>query len=197
MKALEHVTDLEGLLDYTVVPNFRTLGPKVGTRMPRVKQALVAADGATVRRASTSTARTTSRSRRTSVTLGPDDVEVRAASHEELALAEDGGYAVALDTTLDDELRAEGIARDLVRAINDQRKELGFEIADRIRLRIGATGRVDAAAHRHRDWIAREVLAVELDVAGGPVERRPRGRRRSGRAGDQRRLICSLGVDAV
>jgi len=78
----------------------------------------------------------------------------------------DAGRLVAIDTTVDDELRAEGIARDLVRAINDQRKALGFEIADRIRARIGATGLVYAAAHAHRDWIAGEVLAVELDVEG-------------------------------
>ena len=104
------------------------------------------------------------------VTLGADDIEVRVRSHEELVLAEDAGYAVALDTILDDDLRAEGIARDLIRAINDQRKELDFDIADRIRVRITATGRVEAAAHRHRDSIAREVLAVELDVHPGPVD---------------------------
>ena len=80
---------------------------------------------------------------------------MRARSHEELVLAEDAGYAVALDTTLDDDLRAEGIARDLIRAINDLRRELDFDISDRIRVRVTATGRVEAAAHRHRDWIAR------------------------------------------
>ncbi len=96
--------------------------------------------------------------------LDPDDVEVRAESHEELALAQDAGYAVAIDTTVDDELRAEGIARDLIRLLNDQRKADGFEIADRIRVRLGATGRIEAAAHLHRDRIAREVLAVEFDL---------------------------------
>ena len=70
-----------------------------------------------------------------------------------------------IDTTVDDELRAEGIARDLIRLLNDQRKATGLEIADRIRVRLGATGRVEAAAHLHRDWIAREVLAVEFDGA--------------------------------
>ena len=57
-----------------------------------------------------------------------------------------------------------------IRAINDRRRELDFDIADRIRVRITATGRVEAAAHRHRDWIAREVLAVEFDVRSGPVD---------------------------
>ena len=47
---------------------------------------------------------------------------------------------------------------------NEQRKAAGLEIADRIRVRLGATARVEAAAHAHRDWIAREVLAVELEI---------------------------------
>jgi isoleucyl-tRNA synthetase len=171
VNALERVTSLEGLLDYSVVPNFRALGPKVGKRMPLVKNALTAADGSTVHRAleEHGTLELTL-SDGSSVTLGPDDVEVRVRSHEELVLAEDAGYAVALDTTLDDDLRADGIARDFIRAINDRRRELDFDIADRIRVHITATGRVEAAAHRHRDWIARDVLAVEFEVHAGPVD---------------------------
>ena len=120
--------------------------------MPLVKDALAAADGATVHRAlEEHGAYELALDDGSSVTLGPDDIEVRVRSHEEFVLAEDAGYAVALDTILDDDLRAEGIARDLIRAINDRRKELDFDIADRIRVRITATGRVEAAAHRHRD----------------------------------------------
>ena len=96
--------------------------------------------------------------------ITPDDVEVRAGAHEELALAQGDGFAVALDTTLDDELRAEGIARELIRVINDTRRQRDFEIADRIELRLFATGRSEAAARRHRDWIAGEVLATAFVV---------------------------------
>ena len=167
VKALAHVTDLEGLLDYSVVPNFRALGPKAGARMPAVKAALASADAHAVRRAlDDAGSYEIALGDGSTIELTPDDVDVRAASHEELALARDGAVAVALDTTIDDELRAEGIARDLVREINDLRKTLGFEIADRIRLTVGTTGRVLAAAHAHRDWIAREVLAVEIEVSG-------------------------------
>jgi isoleucyl-tRNA synthetase len=164
VKHLEAVTDLEGLLEYKVVPNFRTLGPKVGKQVPLVKEALANTDGAIVRRALDDGGYDLVLGDGSSVRLDPDDVEVRAESHEELALAQEGGYAVAIDTTVDDELRAEGIARELIRLINEQRKAEGLEIADRIRLRVGATGRVEAAAHLHRDWIAREVLAVKLEV---------------------------------
>ncbi|MEX1008193.1 MAG: isoleucine--tRNA ligase [Acidimicrobiia bacterium] len=170
VKALERVTSLERLLDYVVLPNFRALGPKVGKRMPLVKDALGAADGATVQRAlDEQGAYELELSDGTRVTLTRDDVEVRARSHEEFVLAQDAGYAVALDTAVDDELRAEGIARDLIRLINDRRKELDFDIADRIRVRATASGRVEAAAHRHRDWIASETLAVELEVEGTAI----------------------------
>jgi isoleucyl-tRNA synthetase len=165
VKDLETVTDLEGLLEYSVLPNFKALAPRVRGQMPLVKDALLGADGGAVKRALDTDGRyDLALSDGTTVELAPDDVEVRAQSHAELALAQEAGYAVAIDTTVDDELRAEGIARDLIRLVNDQRKALGLEIADRIRLRIGATGRVEAAAHAHRDWIAGEVLAVELEV---------------------------------
>ena len=167
VKHLEAVTDLEGLLEYRVVPNFRTLGPKVGKQVPLLKDALAAVDGGSVRRAlDDGGGYDLVLADGSVVRLQPDDVEVRAESHEELALAQEGGYAVAIDTALDDELRAEGTARDLIRLLNDQRKAEGLEIADRIRVRLGATGRLEAAAHRHRDWIAREVLAVAFEVVG-------------------------------
>ena len=84
---------------------------------------------------------------------------MRAESHEEFALAQEGGYAVAIDTTVDDELRAEGIARDLIRLLNDQRKATGLEIADRVRVRLGRDrsgrsrrARCTATGSRARCW---------------------------------------------
>jgi isoleucyl-tRNA synthetase len=167
VKQLETVTSLEGLLDYSVVPNFRLLGPKVGKLVPLVKDTLARVDGATVQRALDEDGHfTLALDDGSSVELTAADIEVRARSHEELALAQGDGRAIALDTTIDDKLRAEGIARDLIRAINELRKERDFDIADRVRVRVVTTGRVEAAAHAHRDWIAREVLAVELEIEG-------------------------------
>ncbi len=165
VKQLEAVTDLEGLLDERLHPNFRSLGPKLGKQVPLVKDALAAVDVAAVKRAlQTDGGYDLALADGSSVRLDADDVEVRAESHEEFALAQEGAYAVAIDTSVDDELRAEGIARDLIRILNDQRKAAGLAIADRVRVRLGAGGRVEAAAHLHRDWIAREVLAVEFAV---------------------------------
>jgi isoleucyl-tRNA synthetase len=164
VKIFEVVDTLEGLLDYRVVPNFRVLGPRVGKLMPEVKAALEAVDGAEVRRAFDSEGVWRLQVDGTDIEIRPDDVDIRAEQHEELALAQDGTRAVALDLTLDDELRAEGIARELVRIINDLRKSNGFEIADRIKVSLHATGRVYSAALQHRDLVAGEVLATEFDV---------------------------------
>jgi isoleucyl-tRNA synthetase len=173
VKRLETVDSLEGLLDYTVVPNFRALGPKVGKLMPQVKDALTRVDGAEVRRALETNGELVLDVDGTEVRLGPDDVEVRASSHEEFALAQDAGVAVALDTRVDHDLRLEGLAREVVRALNDRRKAEGLEIADRIRAWLGAEGDVAEAVTRHGTWIASEVLALDLtladDTAGDPI----------------------------
>jgi isoleucyl-tRNA synthetase len=166
---LEAVDTLEGLLDYSVHPNFRTLGPKVGKRMPALKAHLATADGATVRRALEDHGEYRVDLDGETLVLDRDDIEVRAASHEEFALAQEDGIAVALDTTLDDALRREGVARDLVRALNDLRKATGLEIADRITLTLRADGPVAAAIAEHGATIAGEVLATGWELEEAPA----------------------------
>jgi isoleucyl-tRNA synthetase len=164
VKRLETVTTLAGLLDYTVLPNFRALGPKVGKQLPRVKELLATVDGAAVQAAIDVEGHYVLDVDGTPITLSADEVQIRASSHEELALAQEGQLAVALDTTLDDGLRREGLAREVVRALNDQRKAQAFQIADRIRVRLEADGDLEKAITEHRDWIAGEVLAVTLEL---------------------------------
>ncbi|HET9770374.1 MAG TPA: isoleucine--tRNA ligase [Acidimicrobiia bacterium] len=174
VKALEVVESLAGLIRYSVVPNFRALGPRLGPKLPAVKAALASADGAEVSRALEETGSYTLTIEGEPVVLSADDLEVRAQEHEEFALAQDGPYAVALDLKVDDELRLEGLARELARAVNDHRKASGLAIADRVRVRLWAdeeaAGPVLEAAKRHGDWIAGEVLAVDWQVnpAGSP-----------------------------
>ncbi|MDQ1516217.1 MAG: isoleucyl-tRNA synthetase, partial [Actinomycetota bacterium] len=191
VKALEVVESLAGLIRYSVVPNFRVLGPRLGPKLPAVKAALASADGAEVSRSLEETGSYTVTidgpgeggvPETTAVVLGAGDLEVRAEEHEEFALAQDGPYAVALDLHVDEDLRLEGLARELARAVNDHRKARGLAIADRIKVRLWAEGPVAEAAARHGAWIAGEVLAVDwqvnpaespsgevLDVEGSPV----------------------------
>jgi isoleucyl-tRNA synthetase len=163
VKAVDDVDTLSGLMSWTIVPNFRALGPRLGPRVNDVKAALARADGSALQRRLESDGYIEVAGER----LTADDLEVRAARHEAFALAEDGGWAVALDLALDGDLRREGLARELVRSINDLRKELGLAVSDRIALTIEADGPVSEAVAAHRHHIAGEVLAVALEV--GPA----------------------------
>jgi isoleucyl-tRNA synthetase len=167
VRSVEVVSSLEGLIRYSVVPNFRALGPRLGARMPAVKAALAGIDGATVQRTLESDGAFELVVDGESLRLGPEDLEVRAEEHEEFALAQEGPRAVALDLAIDDDLRLEGLAREVVRALNDHRKAVGLAISDRIRLSVRAEGLLAEALERHGDWIAAEVLAVDWE-AGAP-----------------------------
>jgi isoleucyl-tRNA synthetase len=166
VKALEDVDTLSGLMSWTVVPNFRALGPRLGPRVNEVKAALAAADGSVLQRQLEEQGWVEVVGER----LDASEVEVRAARHESFALAEDGGWAVALDLDLTDELRQEGTAREVVRAVNDLRKDRDLDISDRIRLHLAGDARVEAALVAHRDWVAGEVLAVALTLGDEPTE---------------------------
>ena len=163
VRSLERLDTLSGLLRWNVIPNFRALGPRLGQKVNEVKAALAEADGSLLQAQLEAEGSITIAGER----LDASEVEVRAERHESLALVEDGGWAVALDLELDEDLRAEGTARELVRALNDTRKLEGFEIADRITVRIDADERLRSVIDRHRDTIAAEVLAVEFTYGSG------------------------------
>ncbi len=173
VKQLEVVDSLEGLLSYKVVPNFRTLGPRLGKLAPRVKALLEHVDGSEVRSAFDNGGSFSLTVDGEEVVLEPHDVEIRAEQHADLTLAQDGPHAVALDLTLDDDLRAEGLAREIIRAVNDRRKAHGFELSDRITVELRSTVRVVDAAARHATWIKTEVLATDFDVTVETLESAP------------------------
>jgi isoleucyl-tRNA synthetase len=169
VRSVEPVEDLEGLLDYSVVPNFRALGPRLGPRVAKLREHLADTDSAAIRRAFTERGEYRIEIDGEAVVIGLDEVEIRATAHEALAVVQDGPVAVALDTVLDDELRREGLARELVRALNDLRKEQGLDLADRVRVGVRTVGPVLEAARHHGEWIAAEVLAVAWSAEeGGP-----------------------------
>ena len=160
VKVLEDIDTLSGLMSWTVIPNFRVLGPRLGPKVNDVKQALATADGSALHEQLETQGFVEIAGERLEAT----DVDVRAQRHEAFALSEDDGWAVALDLELDDDLRAEGLARELVRALNDLRKDLGFAIADRVRVTLDVPTPVRSAIDTHRDWIAGEVLATSLEL---------------------------------
>ena len=165
VKALERLDTLSGLMRWNVVPNFRTLGPRLGPKVNEVKAALAGADGSELQAALERDGHIVVAGE----TLTADDVDVRAERHDDLALVEDDGWAVALDLELDAALRAEGTARELVRALNDARKAAGLEIADRVVVTLDADDALRAVVDAHRDYICAEVLATE--TVFGPGDR--------------------------
>ena len=98
------------------------------------------------------------------LTLGPDDVLVETSSAEGYACGEEGGYLTALDTTLNDDLIREGIARELVRTVQEARKNAGLEVSDRIRLGVSGTARIEEVLTEYRDLLLAETLATDWQV---------------------------------
>ncbi|WP_027460296.1 isoleucine--tRNA ligase [Deinococcus murrayi] len=161
---LEGVTDL---VTYSLRPNLPVLGKVYGKALPAVRAALAAADAAAVARAVQAGESFTVEADGQSFTLMPEQVLVDAKAPEGVAAAEDAGFLVAFDTTLTRELVLEGLARDLVRGIQEARKAAGFEVQDRIRLALALEGDAREAAEVWRDFIAGEVLAEELTFGAG------------------------------
>jgi isoleucyl-tRNA synthetase len=162
VKELQDVESLAELVSWTAVPNFRTLGPRLGPRVNEIKQALAAADGSALKAALDEQGSVDVAGER----LTSEDIEFRADQHADFALASEGAWAVALDLEVDEALRIEGTARELVRAFNQVRKDAGLAITDRVEITVDVdqAPRVAAALQAHGDWIASEVLAVKLET---------------------------------
>lgn len=98
----------------------------------------------------------------------PDEVEVRMEAKEGFVVASEGGYLAALVTDITSELKDEGLARELVRRIQDARKNAGFEIADRINVYYTASEGLENAINAHREYIMMEILAVSMETDKNP-----------------------------
>ena len=98
------------------------------------------------------------------------DLEIIEEAAGDRIVETDSGCTIALDATLDDDLRREGLARELVNRIQRLRRESGFEVSDRIRVTIGGAPPVIDAVGAHRDYIAGETLAVDIEVRSTPDE---------------------------
>jgi isoleucyl-tRNA synthetase len=98
-------------------------------------------------------------------TLTADDVNLVMEPLEGYQVEAEAGHAVALELDLDDELRREGLAREVVRAVQEARKQAGLEVSDRISLALGGDEELLAAAREHEAYIAGETLATSVDYA--------------------------------
>ncbi len=151
------------VVSYNLNPLPKQLGQKYKAKMPAIRQALLALDPE-----APALALLDRRAVRVTVEgefydILPEDVEVRITARQGLTVAADGAYQCALRIELTPELKAEGLAREFVRHVQDLRKQAGFAIADRIRLHVQATPRLAEAIQAHREYIMGETLAVALE----------------------------------
>jgi isoleucyl-tRNA synthetase len=166
------------LVDYTVKPNFRALGRRFGARTQAVAAAIGASpalDVASAVLAGGTFAVMVPGLGNDPVLVGPDDVIVTQTPRAGWAVATEGGETVAIDITVGPELRREGLAREVVRLVQDARKTDGLDVTDRIWLRWWSSDpELAAALTEHADLIASEVLAVDYGPgvvdAGGSSE---------------------------
>ncbi|MEZ4595317.1 MAG: DUF5915 domain-containing protein, partial [Chloroflexota bacterium] len=168
VKEVEVVSEVGELVNYKLMPNNRVLGPKFGQNFPKVRQALMALDPAAAARTLQAGESLTIEVAGETVRLGDEDVLVQTESRGGTAVASDKGVTVAVDTELTPALVQEGYARDVVRQVNNMRKDAGLEISDRIALSYqGAADDVAAALTNFAEFVQQETLTVTLQ--SGPL----------------------------
>ena len=162
VKALEFVSEEGELASWSVKPNFRSLGPRFGKDMPQAKAAIESLDADHARAAIAG-------EREIGITidgrehlLHPEDMTLAMEPLEGYEVESEAGRAVALALELDEALIREGLAREVVRAVQNARKEAGLEISDRISLRLAGDEELLAAAREHEDYVTGETLATTV-----------------------------------
>jgi isoleucyl-tRNA synthetase len=163
VKQVAYTTDGQKYVQYQIVPNFKRLGPKVGKNMPLVKKVLGEADGGILLAMMQREGAVTIDLDGTPLVLTSDDIEIRLSARDGWAAAQGGGCVVVLSTELTEELIGEGIAKDLIRSIQNLRKEMRCDYVDRIRVGIVTDSQqVKSAIATNHDLIAGETLAIEI-----------------------------------
>ncbi len=169
VKELRFVSQADELGSYDVKPNYRALGPRFGRQMPQVAAAVAALDPAHVASALRDGGQVGIAIDGHDHLLGPEDLSLAMQPLDGYQLEREGSHAVALELELDEELRREGLARELVHAIQNARKGAGLQVSDRIALELGGDAELLGAARAHEAYVTGETLAtsVSYDTAGG------------------------------
>ena len=166
VKGLRFVERADELGSYDVKPNYRSLGPRFGKLMPQVAAAVAALEPAHVAAALRDGGRVAISIEGHDHELGAEDLTLAMQPLAGYQLEREGSHAVALDLQLDDELRREGLAREIVHAVQNARKGAGLQVEDRIELALGGDEELLAAARDHQAYLAEETLAVSVSFNG-------------------------------
>ena len=167
VKELDFVDEEADLVAYRVTPNYRLLGPRFGKLMPQVAAAIEALDATHVAKAIESGVGIGVNIEGHDHSLSAEDINLVMEPLEGYQVEAEAGHAVALSLELDEELRREGLAREIVHAVQNARKEAGLEITDRIELSLGGDAALLEAAREHEAYLAGEVLATSVGYESG------------------------------
>ncbi len=177
VKKVEYSDQPDQYVEHEVLPNFKLLGPKLGKLMPKLKPALNQENGTELLANLRDNGKINITIEDKKLELLPEEIEVRIKAREGWAAANAKGVVVVLATELTDDLVAEGLARDLVRVIQDQRKEIGCDFTDRIEIGIVTeSDKVKQAIEMFGDYLADETLANSITqksidkIAGNSVK---------------------------
>lgn len=161
VKGIRDVTGTGGLLSFVVKPELRGLGPKYGKQLGEIRNLLSEADAVQIAQQAESGHQISLGE----FTLEPEEVLVERHAAEGYAVATDAGYTAAVSTEVTEELRAEGLAREVVHLIQNQRKSAGLEISDRIDLKVTGSEAVTKALDTHKDYVVQETLAALFNIS--------------------------------
>ena len=156
VKELDFVSEEADLVSYAVKPNYRSLGPRFGKRMPQVAAAVEALDPVHVAKVMADGGEIGISIDGDEHPIGPDEVSLALQPLDGYEVEAEAGHAVALQLELDDDLRREGLAREIVHAVQNARKSAGLDISDRIELSLGGDDELTRsrpgarALHSHR-----------------------------------------------
>ena len=168
VKDIELITDTTGIITKRIKPNFKTLGAKCGKYMKQVA-ALVASFTQEQIAAVENNAETIIKVEDAEFVTTAADFEITSEDMPGWLVASEGKLTVALDITITDELRREGVARELVNRIQNIRKESGFEVTDKIRVEIESTELTTPAIESFAEYIAQQTLALEVKASAAPA----------------------------
>ncbi len=167
VKSVRFVTDPAQLMAVTVKPNYRSLGPRFGKSMPDVAAAFAGLDGSEVVRALDAGGTVTIAVNGADEAISGDDVLREVHPSQGFVVASDGPVAVGLATELTEPLRLEGMAREVVHAVQAARKAAGLRVEEHIRVHLDGSGVIREAIDAHRAHMQAETLADELSVGHG------------------------------
>lgn len=163
VKDIDLVDDASGILVKKIKPDFKVLGPKYGADMKLIAQAVSALDQEDIQEIERVGEIKLDLDNK-NIILQLSDVEISSQDIEGWLVASSGALTVALDITITEDLKQEGIARELVNRIQNMRKDSGFEVTDKIKIKILKDGLVEKAVESNLEYIKTETLTTELDL---------------------------------